>query len=343
MQFKLRVYNRAPILPFLTLSSNGDCLMALMLESTDEAQVKKKCCYSWAKLLLSASIPLLIGIFTVVYTLQQDKLGRINREQDLNIARANREQDLSIARESAAQDVRERTKIRKQTVYDSYIAEISKTIRNPDFNITDINQLTHISIQTLNALHQLDHDQKHEVIVFLYRSGLIRTNSLKPVDLRGADLTGVKFVRSATFLCDLNNLYLAGVLADNIVFDGCELEGSVFNRASLSGAKILNSHAPFSSYERAYMTQFVFNSTNTRSSNLASTDLRNASLSGIILTEVNFTNTDLSGSDLTDNALKLKPNTYINTRFPNGSFSAIDTKQLIVDGGAEIRVSKQAW
>jgi uncharacterized protein YjbI with pentapeptide repeats len=213
-----------------------------LVESKKKVKVKEKCCYTWTKLLLSASIPLLIGIFTVVYTLQQDQLARINRGQDLK-----------IAEENAAQDVRERTKIRKQTVYDAYIAEISKTIRNRDFNKTDIDQLTYIRIQTLNALHQLDHDQKREVILFLYENGLIRTNSPIPVNLQGADLTGVKFVRSATFLCDLNNLYLAGVLADNIVFDGCEFKGCVFNRASLNGAKFLNSGARSNRYEGAYM------------------------------------------------------------------------------------------
>ncbi len=288
--------------------------------SPNKVKVTKQYCYNWTKLLLSVSIPLMLGIFTVVYTLQQDKLARENSERDAS----------------------ERAKIRKQTVYDSYIAEISRTIRSHDFNITDINQLMHIRIQTLNALRQLDHDQKREVIVFLYENDLIRANSPKPVNLRGADLIGVQFVRSASFLCDLNNLYLAEVLADNIVFDGCELERSVFNGASLNGAKFLNSHARYSSYEGAYMVRFAFNLTTTLGSNFASADLRNTSFSRVFLVQVNCTNTDLFGSDLTEDELKSNPNIYINTRFPNGSFSAIDTKQLVMDGGAEINVSKQA-
>jgi uncharacterized protein YjbI with pentapeptide repeats len=78
------------------------------------------------------------------------------------------------------------------------------------------------------------------------------------------------------------------------------------------------------------------------SSSFASADLRNASFSGMLLSEVNCTNTDLSGSDLTERDLNSYQNTYLNTRFPNGSFSAIDTKQLVVDDGAEIYVSKLA-
>jgi len=299
----------------------------------------------------------------VFYTFQQDKLARYNREQDLNIARDNREQylniarynreqdlniardnreqDLRIAQEQAAQNVREREKLRKQAIYDSYIAEISKIILNSEFNKSDVKKLTYIRTQTLNALHQLDLNQKREVIVFLYENGLIRAKTSNPVDLRGADLTGVKFVRSASFLCELNDLYLARVLADNILFDGCQLKQSVFNGASLNGAKFLNSNTPDCSYEGADMVQVIFNGTNTWGVNFASADLRNASFFST-LTKTNCTNTDLSGSNLSKQSLSDPRNIYINTRFPNGSFSAIDTKQLVKDGGAEIIVSKQA-
>jgi uncharacterized protein YjbI with pentapeptide repeats len=287
----------------------------------------------------------------VVYTLQQNKLNIINREQDLKIAREKAEQDLKIARENTEQNLKiarengekaasEREKMRKQTVYDSYIAEISQIVRNRDFNTIDVNQLTYIRIQTLNALQQLDHDQKRQVVVFLYELSLIRANSSKSVNLRGADLTGVKFVRSTSFMCELNDLHLAEVLADNIIFDGCQLERSVFNRASLNGAKFLNSFALYSSYQGAYMVRSAFNGTNNVGSNFASADLQNASLFDGTKNG-NFTNTDLFGSDLPVDRLS-DGNIYINTRFPNGSFSAIDTKQLVVDGGAEINVSKQA-
>jgi uncharacterized protein YjbI with pentapeptide repeats len=307
---------------------------------SDEAPVKKKCCYTWTKLLLSACVPLAVAIFTVVYTLQQDKLNQFNREQDLKIAREKAEQDLKIARENGEKAASEQEKMRKQTVYDSYIAEISQMVRNRDFNISDVNQLTYIRIQTLNALQQLDHDQKRQVIVFLYEHSLIRADSPKSVNLRGADLTGVKFVRSTSFLCELNNLHLAEVLADNIIFDGCQLERSVFNRASLHRAKFLNSYVIYSSYQGAYMVRSVFNNTNTGNSNFASADLRNASFSSFTK-DGNFTNTDLFGSNLPVSNL-LSRNIIINTRFPNGSFSAIDTKQLVVNGGAEINMSKQA-
>lgn len=312
-----------------------------LVESTTNVEQKRQYRHNWAKLILSTIISVALGVFTVVYTIQQDKLARISREQELNIARENRKQDLSIAEETAARDVREREKLRKQTVYDFYIDELSETIFSRHFNRSNVNHLMKIRIQTLNAIHQLDLNQKREVILFLYENGLIRTSSSNTVNLRGVDLKGVQFVRSASFRCDLNDLYLAEVLADNILFDGCQLQRSVFNGASLNGAKFFNSITSNSRYEGADMVQAVFNLTNKYGSNFASADLRNASFSSNFQKN-NFTNTDLFGSDQTEKGMSGGNNIIINTRFSNGSFSAIDTKQLVMDGGAEIMVGKQA-
>lgn len=300
---------------------------------------KRECRFNWARLIMSTLIPLTLGIYTVVYSIQQDKLTKINREQELSIARDNRAQDLIIAEEEATRDVDERKKLRMQIVYDSYIAEISRFTLKYDFNRSDANQLMHIRMQTLNALYQLDLDQKREVIVFLYENGLIRADSSSRVNLRGADLTGVKFVRSGSFPCELSHLYLAEVSADNILFNGCRLTRSVFKGASLNGATFFKCFLSSSNYEGADMVQAVFNASNIFSSNFASADLRNASFDHHFQ-QMNFTNTDLFGSKVLD--LTGPRNVYVNTRLPDGSFSEIDTKELLSDGGAEIMVSKQA-
>ncbi|CAF4880025.1 unnamed protein product [Rotaria socialis] len=95
---------------------------------------KAKCCFQWMKLFLSALFPLVFGIFTIVFTVQQD-----------SIARANREQDQAQADE-----------LRKQTVYDSFIADISKLLLYCNFNRSNVNSLRDIRVKTLNALRQLD-------------------------------------------------------------------------------------------------------------------------------------------------------------------------------------------
>jgi uncharacterized protein YjbI with pentapeptide repeats len=89
--------------------------------------------------------------------------------------------------------------------------------------------------------------------------------------------------------------------------------------------------------------------------NFHHSDLDRSNLRGAILTEttffdgifqqVNLTNADLSDSNLTDKELSIffkttKANFFLNTRFPNGSFSYIDSRQLVRDNGAELEVCK---
>ncbi|CAF1410799.1 unnamed protein product [Adineta ricciae] len=61
-------------------------------------------CFAWAKLALSASVPLMIGIFTIVSYVQQIKISENNREKEEGLANATREKDLSIATLNRLQD-----------------------------------------------------------------------------------------------------------------------------------------------------------------------------------------------------------------------------------------------
>jgi hypothetical protein len=56
-----------------------------------------------------------------------------------------------------------------------------------------------------------------------------------------------------------------------------------------------------------------------------------------------FTNTDMLESSFSDAALVYTNggfiNVFVNTRFPNGSFSSVDGHNLVNDDGAEMKVS----
>ena len=199
----------------------------------------------------------------------------------------------------------------------------------------------HIRVKTLNVLRHLDASQKRDIILFLYEHQLIRSDQPeRPVDLSDADLTDVQFTRP----CNLENVSLAGVLADKIVFDGCMLKRAVFNGASMVGAKFIYTHASGAQFIGNNLSNAIFIETNNLNINFANGLLVRSSFAhGPNPQKVNFTNTDLLQSDLTDQQLSFVHDTDINTllnaRLPNGSFSAIDSSQLIRDGGAEQSVS----
>ncbi len=77
----------------------------------------------------------------------------------------------------------------------------------------------------------------------LYEKNFIRSTIPieKCIDLNGADLSdGIQFCRSITNRCILNHLYLSSVFALDIFFDGCELEGSKFDRSILIESRLQN-------------------------------------------------------------------------------------------------------
>src|SRR3984957_6660534 len=73
---------------------------------------KQTCCLNWFKIFLAALLPFVLGIFTIVFTLQQNSVARATREQDLYLAE----------------------KLRRETLFDNYINDISEFIISQKFN-----------------------------------------------------------------------------------------------------------------------------------------------------------------------------------------------------------------
>lgn len=280
---------------------------------------------NWMRLFISTLPSIIFGIFTVVFTLQQNSATRAIREQD--------------QRYSDSQS--------KRAIFDNYIDIISERLLNPDFNRSNYEHLQTIRVKTLTALRHLDQDYKKEIILFLYENNLIRSTLPieKRLDLDGADLSnGLVFRYTTKNRCILNYLYLVGVFASNIIFDGCELIGSIFDRSILSQSQFINC-----SLEKSFFVE-----SNLHQTNFLYTDLDENNFTSAILTETRFyegifrqidlKNADLFRSNLTDKELfdlfnTKRQNILMNTRFPNGSFPIIDSKQLVKDGGAELQVN----
>jgi len=283
---------------------------------------KGNTCFSWSRLLLSASLPLVLGVFTIIFTMQQNSISNENRVQDRLHA----------------------IELRQQLIYDTYINDISKLLLRASFNRSDRQQLNYIGFKTVDVLQHLTSIQKRDIIFFLYNHELNRKNKSENqrVLLNGADLTDVHFIRSTSMNCDLHNVYLPSILAKNIIFDGCDLSGAVFDNAWMVGAKFIGSLMDSSEFYKANLTEATFHGGNINRINFSHSSLVNSKFSGLAPSQADFTNADLLYSDLTNRGL-LTSKTLINTRFPNGSFSAVDSSQLIIDGGAESSVSFMFW
>lgn len=288
----------------------------------EERFAKRKFCFIWTRVLLSASLTLTVSAFTIIFTIQEDIRDRVHREQQQ----------------------RDMNKIRTQLVYDTYLNDISSLLLS-NLNDSTGKIKSHIRSKTLNALLHIDATQKTDIILFLYENYLIRSNYPElALDLSTADLNNCQFKHP----CKLEYLYLPNVLADSIVFNRCKLRRAVFNGSSMVGANFIYSHASGAYFDGVNLTNAIFTKTNNLKINFANAILVRTSFNnGPNLQNVNLMNADLFQSDLTDEQFAFvyfsQSNTLLNTRFPNGSFSPIDSSQLIRDGGAELSVSNSQY
>ncbi|CAF3754444.1 unnamed protein product [Adineta steineri] len=266
--------------------------------NTTTSSSKPGACWNWSRILLSACLPLVLGVFTIVFTIQQNSISIANRGQDR----------------------RQAIELRQQVIR------------------SNRQQLNYIGFKTIDVLRHLSKIQKRDVILFLYNHELIRSDKPESqrVILKGADLTDVHFIQSNSMNCDLRNISLMSVLASNMVFERCDISYVAFDNAYMVGAKFIGSQMEDVRFHKANLTDVVFDGSNVYKVNFFHAILINSKFLGIKPVSADFTNADLLNSDLTSKDISAITHTFLNTRYPNGSFSVVNNTQLINDGGAEL-------
>ena len=270
-----------------------------------------------------AALPTIVfGVFTVIFTLQQDASSRAMREQDQ----------------------RQADEINRRTMFKDYIDDVRALLLDEDLEYNIEKSLLQIRVQTLTVLKNLDPNRKRDVILFLYENRLLLNGQPPTVDLHGADLNGIKFIKSSTEVCTLPRLYLPGVSAENIVFDGCRLDVAVFDDASMVGATFHSCNLERAHFHHANLRKANFDSNQLHRANFTGAHLVQSSIRGGVFHGVDLTNTDLFQTDIREQLLYssavsgLNSNLLVNIRYPNGSFGNIDTQDLIVGGHAQSQV-----
>ena len=131
-----------------------------MSDAAKSSSSQPTVCFSWSRILLSASFPVIFGIFSVIFTIQQNIISQANREQDQRQANI----------------------LRQQNIYDAYINDISALILSPSFNESNRHQLNYIGFKTVDIIKHLSKAQKRDIIFFLRNHELLSRN--KPASQR---------------------------------------------------------------------------------------------------------------------------------------------------------------
>ncbi|CAF3281293.1 unnamed protein product [Rotaria socialis] len=296
----------------------------LVPNDVNRSSKPKSCsCLNITKMILAALPTLVFGVFTTVFTLQQNLVARENRKQDQLQA--------------------EEKNIRSS--FENFIDDISALLLDRKFNRSNPEHLLHIRIKTMTVLSYVDADRKVAIIWFLYESRLLRADrpENERLHLNGSDLSNLQFIGRPASLLSLSFLYLPGVYASNIAFQWCNLVGAVFNDAVMPNAKIIHSLILNSSFRQVYAPGLILGDLVLYGNDFQGAILHRAEFaSGIdIFGEIDLTNSDLLHSFraqqlVSDANIFAYPTiNYRNARFSNGSFGPIDESNLVINGGAE--------
>jgi uncharacterized protein YjbI with pentapeptide repeats len=172
-------------------------------------------------------IPLLLGAFTIILTLQQESIAKGNREVDLRIADEDHQQniELNIDQQRNGQLV-------------GYIREVSDLLLENNFSLNRQILTSIVRPKTLAVLRQLDVTRKAYLIRFLHESRLISISNSSFLNLAGANLSHIH-IGSPEANIDMRSVSFSGAILDNSSFTYISFGFSDFSYAMLRGASFV--------------------------------------------------------------------------------------------------------
>jgi hypothetical protein len=216
-------------------------------------------------------VPLVIGIFTIVTTIQQYQINYQNRLKDLEIATRLRDQEQKQA------DL-----LQQETVFDVYMKEMGELLlklKVHNVNNTELDQQWKLArVETLSVLRQLDAKRKSYLIQFLYEAELLFANR-SAIDLGGADLSEIILTGHVGLEINYDYIALTHVVLTNTSFVNLHLLKAI-------PQEIMNSILPNGSY--------VFYSNDSLQSDLFNESV-NLIINGDMNCQTNINSTEIFG------------------------------------------------
>ncbi|CAF2210254.1 unnamed protein product [Rotaria magnacalcarata] len=253
------------------------------------------------KFISALFLPLALGVFTVVITLQQQSAAKQQRDEDRTAAELQRAEDRNASRlqrfedRNASQEQRQLERDLddqryKNGMFDTYIKEMGKLLQQNNGSLT-LNRVTATlaRVKTLNIFRQLDGQRNIRVIRFLYEAEqLTETQENRSLDLSTAKLLDIDFHNTAVDEKSWDQLSLSGTLLSNVTFVGINMKHVdfsqvQFNMTSFSLAKFCDANFSLSKFNIANFT-----SANLANTTFVQAHFKNIDFSTTQLDNVNF-------------------------------------------------------
>lgn len=279
------------------------------------------------KFISSLLLPLALGVFTLVITLQQQQIAKQQREEDRIAADRHRELERNITDDRYKNDV-----------FDAYIKEMGRLLENHSGFLTSNNVTATLArVKTLNVFRQLDSQSKVRIIRFLYEAGqLDHLASHTSLDLSSADLSNIDLSYSIINKRKLDKLSLAGAILSNATFTRIEMQRINFSEAQLDNASFAEAQLDNIDYSFSQLGNANFSSVKLRNvtflhSSFHNTSFFNASLSNGrflgLCENIDFSFTRLKDVDFSSGALFDVNFSYAhldNVRFPSATLHNVN-------------------
>lgn len=169
-------------------------------------------------------IPVLLAVFTVILTLQQESIAKINRNVDLRIATERHQQNLALAIDE-----------QRNAQLVAYMREVSDLLLANNFSLSKQILKSIVQPKTLAALRQLDETRKSYLLRFLHESQLLSTLNPPFLRLVGANLSHIH-IGTVGESTNMRYTSLNGASLENALFTSVSFGYSDFSYARLHGA-----------------------------------------------------------------------------------------------------------
>lgn len=290
------------------------------------------------KFLSSLILPLMLGIFTVVITFEQQKAARQQRLEDKNESRLQREQDWTIAQLAQTAQNKATSDRYRDEVLVAYIKEIGDLLKENKGSLTQT-PLTHTlaRVKTLNTIRQLDGPRQIHVLRFLYEAKqLINTDESFPLDISTAKLIDIDF-RTFTPSNKLERLSLTGVYLHNCTFTGMTIEAvdfssSHFTYSDFSSTEFSKSNLSWTRFDHLSFASAKFKVVNFSSAKFQNVDFSKVKFESVNLSFAYLCHSNLSYTEIYDvkfifTSFKNVTSTFAtfqNTDFASASFQLVN-------------------
>ena len=237
-------------------------------------------------LLSSLLLPLILGIFTVVITFEQQRITRQQWLADKNESRLQREQELQIAIDERTVQTRMNQERYKDELLVAYIKEIGDMLQENNGSLTS-NKLTHIlaRAKTINAIGQLDGFRQTLILRFLYEADqLTITDRYDTLDISTAQFVNIDYEKFKE-ISQTKNISLTGVHLLNCTFVNYGIGLMNLSLARLHNVNLSSARLALVTFSSAQLRNIDFSE-----STLADVTFLSARLFQVIFSRVRFAN-----------------------------------------------------